>query len=401
MMKTGVCAPKGFMAGSVFAGIKSDGTKDDVALIVSEVPASAAAVYTTNLVKAACLHVTKEHLQDGILQAVIINSGNANAAAKNGLQHAETMCEAAAEKLGIAPDLVAVASTGVIGQELPVEKIVSALPSLSLDEQGSDAAAKAIMTTDTQMKTCTSHFLLDGVPCTMGGICKGSGMIHPNMGTMLCFVTCDAAIAPELLEAALKKAVRVTFNRISVDGDTSTNDMCLVLSNGLAENPLIDDASSEAYEVFCAELEKLMQDLAVKIAADGEGASRLITVSVHDAANEAQAETLARSVASSNLLKAAVFGSDANWGRVICAMGYSGADFDPEIVDIAFESEAGRVEVCQAGREVLFDEELASKILSQDAVVIDVSVHQGNAQATCWGCDLTYEYVHINGDYRS
>lgn len=396
----GVCAAKGFLAGSIFAGIKPDGKKDDVALIYSTTPASAAAVYTTNIVKAACLHVTKEHLADGMLQAVIVNSGNANAAANNGKLHAQEMCDAAAKKLDISPSMVAVASTGVIGQELPAHKIVESLPALQLSDQGSDAAATAIMTTDTKMKKAVVSFEIDGVECTLGGICKGSGMIHPNMGTMLCFMTCDAAISPAMLENALQQAVKVTFNRISVDGDTSTNDMCLILANGQAGNPEITE-ENEAYQIFLKALKELMQTLAIKIAADGEGASRLITVHVYNAASEEQAETLARSVASSSLLKAAVFGSDANWGRVICAMGYAGAQFDPEIVDIAFESIKGSILVCYAGREVLFDEERAKEILLEDSIIIDVNLHQGEAEATCWGCDLTYEYVKINGDYRS
>lgn len=396
----GICAPEGFFAGSVFAGIKPDGKKDDVALIYSAVPASAAAVYTRNRVKAACLHVTKAHLEDGMLQAVIVNSGNANAAARNGSLHAEEMCEAAAAKLGIDPAMVGVASTGVIGQELPAHKITASLGSLALSRDGSLGAARAIMTTDTKVKTDTISFEIDGKTCTLGGICKGSGMIHPNMGTMLCFMTCDAAISPVMLEKALQKAVRTTFNRISVDGDTSTNDMCLILSNGLAGNAPIESEGKD-FDIFFQALETLMRNLAIKIAADGEGASRLITVCVSHASSEEQAETLARSVASSSLLKAAVFGSDANWGRVICAMGYSGADFDPEKVDIAFASEKGTVEVCNTGREVLFDEDKAREILLEDAIEILIDLHEQDAQATCWGCDLSYEYVRINGDYRS
>lgn len=399
-VQTGVCAPQGFAAGSIFAGVKPDGKKDDVAIICSEVPAAAAAVYTRNLVKAACLHVTKEHLEDGMLQAVIVNSGNANVAARNGRLHAEEMAAAAAKKLNLAPDMVAVASTGVIGQELPAWKIVAAVENIELSKEGSGKAAAAIMTTDTVMKTTETSFQIGDVTCTMGGICKGSGMIHPNMGTMLCFVTCDAAITPNMLEKALQDVVRTTFNRISVDGDTSTNDMCLILSNGMAKNALID-VEGEAYDIFKNALHEVMETLAIKIASDGEGASRLITVTVHDAETEEQAETLARSVASSSLLKAAMFGSDANWGRVMCAMGYSGAKFDPEIVDIAFASEKGSIEVCHQGREVLFDEEKASEILKEDVVVIDVTLHEGDQSATCWGCDLTYDYVSINGDYRS
>lgn len=396
----GVCAPKGFMAGAVHAGIKEGSEKDDVALILSDTLCSAAAVYTTNIVKADCLQVTKEHLADGKARLIVCNSGNANAAAASGYVNALREAAAAASAFHVSQDDVIVASTGVIGQTLPVEKIEDALPHLVLSRQGSEAAARAIMTTDTRLKSAVETIVLDGKTVTLGGIAKGSGMIHPNMGTMLCFITTDAAIAPELLEKALQKCVKKTFNRISVDGDTSTNDMCAVLANGLAENAEIVQ-ENEDWTVFCEGLQTIMQTLAIAIASDGEGASRLLTVSVQGASSEEQAEILARSVASSSLLKAAMFGRDANWGRVICAMGYSGASFDPQKADISFASQQGEISVCQAGREVKFDEEKALDILSQDSVEIRIDIHEGQETATCWGCDLTYEYVRINGEYRS
>lgn len=396
----GVCAPKGFMAGSIHAGIKEGSAKDDMALILSDTLCSAAAVYTTNRVKADCLKVTREHISDGRARLIVANSGNANAAAANGYVNAIKEASAAANAFHVCEDDVIVASTGVIGQTLPVEKIEAALPKMVLSRDGSEKAAKAIMTTDTKMKSAVEQIVIQGKTVTLGGIAKGSGMIHPNMGTMLCFITSDAAISPEMLEKALKHCVKKTFNRVSVDGDTSTNDMCAVLANGLAENPEITE-DGEDFQIFREALRTIMETLAIAIASDGEGASRLLTVTVKGAENEKQAEVLARSVASSSLLKAAMFGKDANWGRVICAMGYSGAEFDPEKADIAFASSKGEIEVCQAGREVAFDEEKALEILGEDAVEINIDIHEGKEKATCWGCDLTYEYVRINGEYRS
>lgn len=399
-MRKGVCAPKGFKAGSALAGIKANPVKDDTALIVSDVPCSAAAVYTTNVVKADPLKVNMEHLKDHKAQAILANSGNANAAAANGWDHAKHMASAAAQMLNLKTEDVLVASTGVIGVELPSDKIAAALSSLELSENGSEAANIAIMTTDTRQKSLEITFELDGKTCVIGGIAKGSGMIHPNMGTMLCFITTDAAVSGKMLEKALKEGVKTTFNRISVDGDTSTNDMVIVLANGLAGNPEVD-CENESYRVFASALRRLMEGLAVEIARDGEGASRLLTVTVEGACCEQKAETLAKSVVCSSLLKAAMFGQDANWGRVICAMGYSGADFNPDEVDIAFASGKGEVKVCSNGRGLVFDEDLAASILSEDAVDILISLKEGNGTATCWGCDLTYEYVKINGDYRT
>ncbi|WP_067556032.1 bifunctional glutamate N-acetyltransferase/amino-acid acetyltransferase ArgJ [Faecalibaculum rodentium] len=392
----GITAAKGYKTGAVHSGIRASQSKKDLAVIVSDVPCQAAAVYTSNIVKAAPLHITREHLGDGTAQAIVINSGNANACAPRGEENALREAQAAAKLLGLKTEDVLVASTGVIGQELPIEVIETAMGQIVLTDDSADTA-KAIMTTDTKMKQTAVEFELNGKTVHLGGIAKGSGMIHPNMGTMLCFVTTDAAISQSVLQQSLSKIVKKTFNRISVDGDTSTNDMCIVLANGLAGNEEI----TQQNDVFDQALESVMKDLAVMIASDGEGASRLIISTVVNAADETQAETLAMSVASSSLFKAAMFGSDANWGRVLCAMGYSGAKFDPEKVDVLFQSDAGTVEVAKNGRGLDFDEDLAKKILSRDQVQVVMNLHEGDVSVTCWGCDLTYDYVKINGDYRS
>lgn len=392
----GITAAKGYKTGAVHSGIRASQSKKDLAVIVSEVPCQAAAVYTSNIVKAAPLHITREHLGEGTAQAIVINSGNANACAPRGEENALREAQAAAKLLGLKTEDVLVASTGVIGQELPIEVIETAMGQIVLTDDSADTA-KAIMTTDTNMKQTAVEFELDGKTVHLGGIAKGSGMIHPNMGTMLCFVTTDAAISQSVLQQSLSKIVKKTFNRISVDGDTSTNDMCIVLANGLAGNEEI----TQQNDVFDQALESVMKDLAVMIASDGEGASRLIISTVVNAADETQAETLAMSVASSSLFKAAMFGSDANWGRVLCAMGYSGAQFDPEKVDVLFQSDAGTIEVAKNGRGLDFDEDQAKKILSRDQVQVVMNLHEGDVSVTCWGCDLTYDYVKINGDYRS
>lgn len=392
----GITAAKGYKTGAVHSGIRASQSKKDLAVIVSDVPCQAAAVYTSNIVKAAPLHITREHLGDGTAQAIVINSGNANACAPRGEENALREAQAAAKLLGLKTEDVLVASTGVIGQELPIEVIETAMGQIVLTDDSADTA-KAIMTTDTKMKQTAVEFELNGKTVHLGGIAKGSGMIHPNMGTMLCFVTTDAAISQSVLQQSLSKIVKKTFNRISVDGDTSTNDMCIVLANGLAGNEEI----TQQNDVFDQALESVMKDLAVMIASDGEGASRLIISTVVNAADETQAETLAMSVASSSLFKAAMFGSDANWGRVLCAMGYSGAKFDPEKVDVLFQSDTGTVEVAKNGRGLDFDEDLAKKILSRDQVQVVMNLHEGDVAVTCWGCDLTYDYVKINGDYRS
>ena len=414
----GVAAPKGFTASGVHCGVKKgkgDGNqppmskmpevlegKKDLALIVSEQPCTAAAVYTMNRVKAAPLYVTMDHLENGEAQAIVANSGNANACAPNSHEHAEKMCELAAQATGLKASDFVVASTGVIGQELNIAAIQAGLPACAaaLSKDGSDAAANAIMTTDTVKKELAVTCSIGGKTVTIGAIAKGSGMIHPNMGTMLCFVTTDCAITHEMLSDALHEIIPRTFNRVTVDGDTSTHDMCVVLANGMAENPLIE-WKDDGYTVFYKTLYSVFEQMARSIAADGEGASKLITCTVGKARSEEAAERLAKAVVGSSLVKAAMFGADANWGRVLCAMGYSKAPFRPEYVDVKFSSAVGEILVCQQGAGVDFDEEAAKSILSQDEVVIDVDLNEGEHQATCWGCDLTYDYVKINGDYRT
>ena len=399
----GVCAAKGFKAAGIHCGVKTNHVeKKDVALIVADVECNAAAVYTTNIVKAAPLYVTKEHLANGKARAIIANSGNANACAPEDMGNAKRMCKAAAAGLGISESDIAVASTGVIGQRLRVEVIEDGIPALTelLSEDGSDAAASAIMTTDTVKKECAIEFNVGGKTAKLGGISKGSGMIHPNMGTMLCFVTTDCAISTEMLDKALKVVTKTSFNRISVDGDTSTNDMCVVLASGHAGNAEIT-AEGADYEAFKAALEAVCVTLAKEMASDGEGAQHLITCTVSGAASVEKAETIAKSVISSTLFKAAIFGNDANWGRVLCAMGYSGEEFDPDKVAVLFKSTAGSVDVCENGRGLPFDEELAAKVLSEHDVEVLVWLGDGECECTCWGCDITYDYIKINGDYRT
>ncbi len=395
----GVTAAQGFSAGATRCGIKESSKKNDTAVIYSKVPCTAAAVYTKNRVQAAPIQVTREHLANQRAQAVIVNSGNANACAPDGLENANRQAAACAKLLGLPQNDVIVCSTGVIGQRLNIECIEANLHTLTLSPYGSDAAATAIMTTDTTEKSAAVSFPVGGKICHLGGICKGSGMIHPNMGTMLCFLTTDCAIDGDLLQTLLHKAVQKSFNRVSVDGDTSTNDTCCILANGLAANETITDA--EAATVFYEALEAVCITLARKIAADGEGASRLMTCTIHGARDEDTAEGLAKAVCKSSLVKAAMFGADANWGRILCAMGYSGKTFDPEMVDVVFSSTAGSVAVCEAGRALDFDETLAKEILSQSEVTIEVDLHDGDSSVTAWGCDLTYDYVKINGDYRT
>ena len=400
----GVTAPKGFRAWGVHCGVKSKkADKKDLALILSDQECAAAAVYTMNRVKAAPLYVTMEHLEDGTAWGVAANSGNANACCPMSHEYAEEMARLAARATGRAPADFVVASTGVIGQTLNIAAIRAGMPAaagLTAGPEGSDAAARAIMTTDTVKKELALACSIGGRTVTLGAIAKGSGMIHPNMGTMLCFVTTDCAITREMLSEALREVVPRTFNRVTVDGDTSTNDMCAVLANGMAGNPLIE-WKDDGYTVFLKALRQLCQELARAIAGGGEGASRLITCAVREARSEESAERLAKAVVGSPLVKAAMFGADANWGRVLCAMGYSKAPFRPEYVDISFSSAVGAVAVCRGGMGLDFDEEAARSILSQDEVVIDVHLHEGEHEATCWGCDLTYEYVKINGDYRT
>ena len=398
----GVCAAQGFTASGVHCGVRHNRTKKDLALILSSVPAAAASVYTTNLVKGAPLTVTKNHIADGVAQAIICNSGNANTCNADGIEIAEKMCSLTADALGIKANDVVVASTGVIGQPLPIAPIAAGIPQVAaaLSADGSDAAAEAIMTTDTLKKEIAVEFTAGGKTCRIGGIAKGSGMIHPNMATMLVFITTDCAIAPAMLQKALSADIQNTFNMVSVDGDTSTNDMVTVLANGLAGNVEIT-AEGEDFTAFMQALNTVTVYLCRMIAADGEGATKLLECRVTGAADEKNAKIVAKSVICSSLLKAAMFGADANWGRVLCAIGYSGADVDVMKVDVAFRSCKGRVDVCKNGAGIEFSEETAKEVLSEKEIEILVELNSGSAAATAWGCDLTYDYVKINGDYRT
>ncbi|MBQ8868672.1 MAG: bifunctional glutamate N-acetyltransferase/amino-acid acetyltransferase ArgJ [Oscillospiraceae bacterium] len=398
----GVCAAKGFTANGVHCGIRKNRTKKDLALIFSEVQANAAAVYTTNLVKGAPLLVTKAHLENGKAQAVICNSGNANTCNADGVEIAEKMSAMAASALGIAADDIVVASTGVIGQPLNLEPIAAGIEPLKagLSKDGGDAAAEGIMTTDTVKKEIAVEFELGGKTCRIGGIAKGSGMIHPNMATMLVFITTDAAISPDMLKKALSTDIADTFNMVSVDGDTSTNDMVTVLANGLSENPEITH-EGEQFATFMKALNTVTVYLCRMIAGDGEGATKLLECKVSGAKDTATAKTVAKSIICSSLLKAAMFGADANWGRILCAIGYSGADVDVSKVFVSFKSAKGSIAVCENGAGIDFSEEKAKEILLEKEIEIIVSVGDGNGDATAWGCDLTYDYVKINGDYRT
>ena len=398
----GVCAARGFQASGVHCGIRKSRTKKDLALIYSTVPAHAAAVYTTNLVKGAPLTVTKAHIADGFAQAVICNSGNANTCNANGIEIAEKMSALVADALPVKAEDVVVASTGVIGQPLSIEPIAEGIAPLAaaLSENGSADACEAIMTTDTKKKEIAVEFSLGGKTCRLGGIAKGSGMIHPNMATMLVFLTTDAAISSAMLQKALSGDIQNTFNMISVDGDTSTNDMVTLLANGLAGNEEITD-EGEDFSAFMEALNTVNVYLCRAIAADGEGATKLLECAVSGAGDIKTAKTVAKSVICSSLTKAAMFGEDANWGRVLCAIGYSGAAVDVGKVGVSFRSACGCVEVCRDGAGVPFSEELAAQILHEKEIEILVSLGSGSAAATAWGCDLTYEYVKINGEYRT
>ena len=402
LINGGVCAAKGFTASGVHCGIRKNKTKRDLALIFSETKASAAAVYTTNLVKGAPLAVTKMHLMDGKAQAVICNSGNANTCNADGIEVAQKMAEITAAELGIDKEDVVVASTGVIGQPLDITPIKNGLPALkeALGDNNSEYAAEGIMTTDTVKKEVAVSFKIGGVECKIGGIAKGSGMIHPNMATMLVFITSDVAIAPEMLQKALSSDIQNTFNMVSVDGDTSTNDMVCVLANGMAGNKEIT-ADGEDFDTFMKALNTVTVHLCRMIAGDGEGATKLLECRVTGAADEKTAKTVAKSVICSSLTKAAMFGADANWGRVLCAIGYSGADVDVTKVDVSFESNKGIIPVCKDGSGIEFSEEIAKEILLEKEIIINVGLNSGESSSTAWGCDLTYEYVKINGDYRT
>ena len=400
----GVCAAKGFTAAGIHAGVKAGSSpdKNDLALILSDCECAAAATFTNNRVKAAPVYTTMNHLENGILHGIIVNSGPANACAPHGPDPADALCAAAAAVTGRQAEDFAVASTGVIGVELNIKAIQDSVPALAsaLSIGGSQSAAEAIMTTDTVMKEIAVETTIGGKIVRLGAICKGAGMICPNMGTMLCFITSDCAITSDMLTAALHEVVPRTFNRVTVDGDTSTNDACMVLCNGSAGNPLID-WKDDNYNIFKDALMYVCTYMARAIAADGEGASHLLTCTVSGSRSEEAAERLAKAVVGSMLVKAAMFGADANWGRVLCAMGYSRAPFRPDRVDASFYSSAGKIQVCKDGSAVEFDEDLAKKILSEHEVSIIINVNEGDYTATCWGCDLTYDYVRINGDYRT
>ena len=402
LINGGVCAAKGFVANGIHCGIRKNKTKRDLAMIMSECPASAAAVYTTNLVKGAPLLVTKAHLANGVAQAVICNSGNANTCNANGIEVAEQMSALVAKELGISANDVVVASTGVIGQPLNLEPIVNGIPVLAkgLSANGGEAAAEGIMTTDTVKKEVAVSFEIGGKTCTLGGIAKGSGMIHPNMATMLVFITTDVAISPAMLQKALSTDITNTFNMVSVDGDTSTNDMVTVLANGMAGNDEITE-ENEDFAIFMKALNTVTVALCRMIAGDGEGATKLLECKVTGAKDVPTAKTVAKSVICSSLLKAAMFGADANWGRVLCAIGYSGADVDVNAVDVSFRSAKGEIIVCKNGAGVEFSEEIAKEILLEKEIEILISLGKGEGSATAWGCDLTYDYVKINGDYRT
>lgn len=399
----GVTAAKGFFASGIHCGIRKNKTKPDLALIYSDRDCKAAGVYTKNLVKGAPITVTKNNIADGIARAIICNSGIANTCASDGIEKAEEMCQVAAELFDISPKNIVVASTGVIGPSLPIEPIRNSAQALkdALSPKGSLAAATAIMTTDTFPKEAAVKFFLGDVDVKIGGISKGSGMIHPNMATMLCFVTSDCAISAEMLQKAVKRAADATFNMISIDGDTSTNDTFLVMANGAAGNPEITQEDDD-FESFAAALEAVGKKLAKMMARDGEGASKLHICRVEGAPSLEAARTVAKSVISSSLVKAAIFGSDANaGGRAMCALGYSGADIEIDNVDISFLSEKGRIQVVKAGCGIEFSEELALQVLSAEEITTLIDLHMGYASAEAYGCDLTYDYVKINADYRT
>ncbi|HJI56989.1 MAG: bifunctional glutamate N-acetyltransferase/amino-acid acetyltransferase ArgJ [Pseudoruminococcus massiliensis] len=397
-----VTAPKGFVASGVHCGIRKNKNKRDLALIYCEKPCTAAAIYTTNLVKSAPILVTRANLENGTAQAVICNSGNANTCNSDGVEVAEKTCALVAKALNIDAKDVIVGSTGVIGQKLPIEPIANSIPELvsALSKEGATNAAEAIMTTDLVKKEYAVETEIGGKTVYIGGIAKGSGMIHPNMATMLCFITTDAAISADMLKIAVKTVADKSFNMVSVDGDTSTNDTLAVMASGLAGNAEITE-QNEDYNIFVEALTILCRKLSKEMAKDGEGASKLLVCKVSGAKTEKDAKGVAKSVVCSSLLKAAMFGSDANWGRVLCAIGYSGCDVDINKVDVSFASKAGKVDVCKNGAGIDFSEELAKTVLTEDEIDIVVELNDGNGVAEAYGCDLTYEYVKINGDYRS
>ena len=398
----GICAAKGFKANGIHCGIRKHKSKRDLSLVVSDIRATAAAVYTTNLVKGAPILVNQKHLADGYAQAIICNSGIANTCNANGIEMAEEMGKLVEKATGVKSDDVVIASTGVIGMPLNVTPIANGMDELvaGLGYDNNGLAAEGIMTTDTKKKEIAVSFEIDGVECRIGGMAKGSGMSHPNMATMLVFVTSDVAITSEMLQKAVSDDVKTSFNMISVDGDTSTNDTFAVLANGMAGNKVID-SEGEAYDAFCEALHKVSVHLSRKIAGDGEGATKLLECKVTGGKTDEIAKKVAKSVICSSLTKAAMFGADANWGRVLCAIGYSGADVDIEKNNDSFKSAKGTIEVCRNGAGVDFSEEKAKEILLENEIDILIDLNDGDFDATAWGCDLTYEYVKINGDYRT
>ena len=398
----GVCAAKGFQAAGVHCGIRKNRSKKDLALIYSQTECAVACTYTQNKVFGAPITVTRKHVANGKAKAIICNSGNANTCNANGVEIAEKTCALTAEALGISKEDVVVASTGVIGQPLSIDPIAAGLPVLAsqLSVQGSTDACEGIMTTDTYPKECAYAFSLEGVECHIGAIAKGSGMIHPNMATMLAFVTTDVAIAPALLQKAVSEVVDDTFNMVSVDGDTSTNDMLSVLANGLAGNPVITE-ETPAYQDFKQALFAVCENVSKKLAGDGEGATKLLECTVCHAPDKTTAKKIAKSVICSSLFKAAMFGADANWGRILCAIGYTDAAFDISKIAVDLSSKAGCIHVCENGAGVPFSEETAKIVLSEEEIHVDIDMNDGSAYATAWGCDLTYDYVKINGDYRT
>ena len=398
----GVCAAKGFTASGIHCGIRKNKEKRDLSLIKSDVPATAAAVYTQNLVKGAPLTVTKDHIKNGTAQAIICNSGNANTCNADGIEVAERMCELAGDALGIAADEVIVASTGVIGKPMDVTPIADGIPALvaALSDGGSGDAAEGIMTTDTKKKEVAVEFTLGGKTCRIGGIAKGSGMIHPNLATMLVFITCDAAVSAEMLQKALSTDIKSTFNMVSIDGDTSTNDMVVVMCNGLAGNAPIT-CDGEDFDAFARALNSVTVALCRMIAGDGEGCTRMIECAITGARDEKNAKIAAKAVVCSSLVKSMIFGADANFGRVFCAVGYSGADVDVAKMGVSFKSAAGEIEVAKDGHSLDFDEDKAKSVLTECEITIAVTLGDGDAEATAYGCDLTYDYVKINADYRT
>ncbi|MGG7057932.1 bifunctional glutamate N-acetyltransferase/amino-acid acetyltransferase ArgJ [Clostridium nigeriense] len=399
----GITAPQGFLASGIHCGLKKNNLKLDLALVYSTVPANSAGVYTKNKVKGAPIYITKEHLSKKKAQAIIINSGNANTCTgDDGLMKAKRMTELQGKALKLKTSDVLVASTGVIGVPLNIDAIKDGIPLLTerLSKEGFEDAASAIMTTDTFKKQLAFEFTINNKKITIGAMAKGSGMIEPNMGTMLSFITTDLNISGEMLNEALKESVKISYNRVSVDGDTSTNDMVLVLANGLAENEEITE-KDESYYIFLEVLNKLNITLAKMIAKDGEGATKLIECIVSNCKCEKDAEILSKSVINSPLVKTAIFGSDANWGRILCALGYAGVNINPNKVDLSFKSSVGEIEICKAGMPLPFDEVMAKEILLQDEITILINMNSGEHLSTAWGCDLSYDYVKINGDYRS